>query len=332
MILRIYLIAAAILALTTAVVEARDVMPQTPEHVLLWPEAAPGGGGPKGEIKSTPWGAVSQVSTPELSVFLPAKPNGGAVLIIPGGGYRSISVQGEGYSSAKWLNDRGYAAFVLTYRLPGEGWADGPKVAVEDAQRALRLIRANAATYGIDKARVGLLGFSAGGHLAGLAGTRFSESFYEPIDKIDTFSARPDWLALIYPVISLEPPFTKTSTHRQMVGRGTVATESQWSVQTGVNTRMPPVLLVHAADDPIANIGHSEIMDAACKRAKVPVDFVRLPTGGHGFAMGRPGTASITWSKSFEQWLKRNDNTAISMAVPGKVAAPVAAAATDGER
>lgn len=317
MILRIYLIAAAILALTMSVVEARDVMPASPEQVLLWSEMAPGGGGPKGALKSTPWGSLSQISTPDISVFKPQKPNGGAVLIIPGGGYRSISVQGEGYSSAKWLNDRGYTAFVLTYRLPGEGWTDGPKVAIEDAQRALRLIRANAASYGIDKSRVGVLGFSAGGHLAGLVATRFAESFYEPIDKTDTFSARPDWVALIYPVISLEPPFTKTSTHRQMVGRGTVATEAQWSVQTGVNTRMPPVFLVHAADDPIANIGHSEIMEAACKRAKVPVDFVRLPTGGHGFAMGRPGTASLTWSKSFEQWLKRNDNTAVSMAVNG---------------
>ncbi|HZG31170.1 MAG TPA: alpha/beta hydrolase [Ensifer sp.] len=318
MILRIYLIAAAILALTMSVVEAREVMPASPEQVLLWPETAPGGGGPKGALKSTTWGSVSQVSTPELSVFLPEKPNGGAVLIIPGGGYRSISVQGEGYSSAKWLNDRGYAAFVLTYRLPGEGWADGPKVAIEDAQRALRVIRANAASYGIDKNRVGVLGFSAGGHLAGLVATRFGETFYEPIDKIDTLSARPDWVALVYPVISLEPPFTKTSTHRQMVGRGTVATEAQWSVQTGVNTRMPSVLLVHAADDPIANIAHSEIMESACKRAKVPVELVRLQTGGHGFAMGRPGTASLTWSKSFEQWLKRNDNTAVSMAINGR--------------
>jgi len=318
MILRIYLIAAAILALTMSVVEARDVMPASPEHVLLWPEIVPGGGGPTGSLKSTPWGAVSQISTPDISVFKSEKPNGGAVLIIPGGGYRSISVQGEGYAAAKWLNDRGYAAFVLTYRLPAEGWGDGAKVAVEDAQRALRLIRANAASYGIDKNRVGVLGFSAGGHLAGLVATRFGETFYEPIDKADTFSARPDWVALIYPVISLEPPFTKTSTHRQMVGRGTVATEAQWSVQTGVNTRMPPVFLVHAADDPIANVAHSEIMDAACKRAKVPVDFVRLPTGGHGFAMGRPGTASLTWSKSFEQWLKRNDNTAVSMAAGGR--------------
>ncbi|MCD2173261.1 alpha/beta hydrolase [Rhizobium sp. C4] len=318
MILRKYLIAAAFLALTVSTVEARDVMPQSPEQVLLWPEAAPGGGGPKGPLKSTPWGALSQISSPDISVFKPEKQNGGAVLIIPGGGYRSISAQGEGYSAAKWLNDRGFTAFVLTYRLPGESWGDGPKVAIEDAQRAIRLIRANAASYGIDKGRVGVLGFSAGGHLAGLVATRFAETYYEPIDKIDTFSARPDWVALVYPVVSLEPPFTKTSTHRQMVGRGTVATEAQWSVQTGVNTRMPPVFLVHAADDPIANVAHSEIMDAACKRAKVPVDFVRLPTGGHGFAMGRPGTASITWSKSFEQWLKRNDNTAVSMAATGR--------------
>jgi acetyl esterase/lipase len=290
-------------------------MQKAPEQMLLWPEAAPGGGGPQGENRSTTWGAVSHVSIPGMAVFPAQKPNGGAVLIIPGGGYRSISVEGEGYSAAKWLNERGYAAFVLTYRLPGEGWNDGAKVAVEDAQRALRLIRANAGAYGIDKGRVGILGFSAGGHLAGLAATRFGDTFYQPLDKADMLSDRPDWAALVYPVITLEAPFTKTSTHRQMVGRGSdPALESAWSVQTEVNGRMPPVLLVHAEDDPIASIRHSEIMAAACQAARVPADFVRLPTGGHGFAMGRPGTASMDWSKSFDQWLKRVDGTAVSMA------------------
>jgi acetyl esterase/lipase len=313
--LRRYLIAAAIVALTGLSVEAREIMQKAPEHVLLWPEAVPGSGGPQGENRATAWGAVSHVSTPELTVFPAHKPNGGAVLIVPGGGYRSISVEGEGYSAATWLNQRGYAAFVLTYRLPGEGWSDGPKVSVADAQRALRVIRANAGVYGIDKSRVGILGFSAGGHLAGLAATRFADTFYQPLDKVDTLSDRPDWAALVYPVITLEAPFTKTSTHRQMVGRGSdPALESAWSVQTEVNGRMPPVFLVHAEDDPIANIRHSEIMAAACQAVKVPVDFVRLPTGGHGFAMGRPGTASMDWGKSFDQWLKRVDGTAVSMA------------------
>lgn len=288
-------------------------MDRAPEQMVLWPETAPGGGGPQGGNRATPWGSVSHVSTPQLNIFRPARPNGGAVLIVPGGGYRSISVEGEGYAAARWLNDKGYTAFILTYRLPGEGWNDGPKVALEDAQRALRLIRAEANGFGIDRARVGLLGFSAGGHLAGLAATRFGDTIYQPVDAVDKFSDRPDWVALVYPVISLEPPFEKTSTHKQMVGRGSnSALEAEWSVENEVTNRMPPVLLVHAEDDPIANIRHSEIMAAACKAAKVPVDFVRLPTGGHGFAMGRANTASMDWSKAFDQWLKRTDATAVS--------------------
>lgn len=317
MILRMKLIAAAILALTAVQVEARDVMDKSPEQMLLWPQNMPGAGGPKGENSETAWGAVSHVATPELTVFQAERPNGGAVLIVPGGGYRTISVGGEGYSAAKWLNDRGYSAFVLTYRLPGEGWTDGPKVSVEDAQRALRLIRANAASYGIDKGRVGIMGFSAGGHLAGLAASRFGDAFYEPVDKIDTNSDRPDWAALVYPVITLEAPFTKTSTHKQVVGHASnPVLENEWSVQTEVNGRMPPVFLVHAEDDPIVNIKQSEIMVSACQHAKVPVEFLRLPTGGHGFAMGRAGTASIDWSRSFDKWLKRVDATAVSSVAP----------------
>lgn len=321
MIIRRLLIAAAIFALTGATVEARETMTADPEIIALWPGEAPGGGGPSGNNRSTAWGAVSRVSTPQLSLFRPARPNGGAVLVVPGGGYRSISVMGEGYASAKWLSDRGYTVFILTYRLPGEGWNDGPKVALEDAQRALRLIRARANDYGIDRGRVGILGFSAGGHLAGLAATRFPDKTYEGVDAVDQLSDRPDWAALVYPVISLEPPFDKTSTHRQMVGRGNnSALEAEWSVQSEVTNRMPPLFLAHAEDDPIASIHHSEIMAAACKAAKVPVDFVRLASGGHGFAMGRANTASMDWSKSFDQWLKRIDGTAVSVAtrVPPK--------------
>lgn len=315
MILRGILITAAIFALTGSMVEARETLDTGPELINIWPGEAPGGGGPVGDNKSTAWGAVSRVSTPQLSVFRSARPNGGAVLVVPGGGYRSISVMGEGYSSAKWLSDRGYTVFILTYRLPGEGWNDGAKVALEDAQRALRLIRARADAFGIDRRRVGILGFSAGGHLAGLAATRFPDKTYDGVDSADQLSDRPDWAALVYPVISLEPPFDRTSTHRQMVGRGNdSALEAEWSVQSEVTNRMPPIFLAHAEDDPIASIHHSELMAAACKAAKVPVEFLRLPTGGHGFAMGRANTASMDWSKAFDQWLKRVDGTAVSVA------------------
>lgn len=301
MLTRRSLAAAAVLL---AMIGAGPALAQDNE-IRLWPSSPPGGGGPSGHMVESSYGSRSNVDQPTMRVYLPKSPNGVAALVAAGGGYQQISLGGEARPTAEWLNDRGITAFVLTYRLPGEGWKSGPLSPLQDAQRALRLIRANAGSYGIDPGNVGVIGFSAGGHLMGLASVRSSFRSYEPVDDADRFSARPDWAALVYPVISLNDPFNRTSTRRQMVGiEAAAGAIAEWSVNTHVDDKTPPMLLVHAADDPIADFHHSEIMKAACEDARVPVDLVRLAAGGHGFGMSRPGASSWGWADHLELWLK----------------------------
>ncbi|MCO6186197.1 alpha/beta hydrolase [Rhizobium sp. L1K21] len=265
-------------------------------------------GGPKGAATETARGFVKNVANPDIRAFLPEKPNGAGVLVMPGGGYKAISRRDEGYAAAKWLNERGYAAFVLTYRLPREGWDDGVIVSLQDAQRAIRVIRSMASRFGIKSERLGVLGFSAGGHLAGLTALRSGFRSYASVDEIDKLSAKPDWAALIYPVITLKPPYQRSSTFKQMLDPSPSAEQMmKWSVETYVDHQAPPFLLVHADDDPSVDVHHSRIMKKYCDAAKVPAELVELPAGGHGFGMSRPGAPSFGWSAKLETWLKQVD-------------------------
>lgn len=271
--------------------------------IPLWPGEPPGGGGPGGPVDVSSRGAWSNIATPCLQVYQPDRPNGSAVLVAAGGVYRRIEVGREAHPAATWLAARGITAFVLAYRLPGEAWEAGPLAPLQDAQRAIRLIRASAADYGIDIRRVGVLGFSAGGHLLGLAATR---SAFRAFDAADAQSARPDNAALIYPIITLEPPYDHTSTRRALIGRHPSAEKSgEWSVQIHVRQDCPPIFLAQAEDDEVSNPANSEIMAQACKGAGVPVELLHLSGGGHGFGMGRPDTPSSDWSGSYETWLRQ---------------------------
>lgn len=249
---------------------------------------------------------MKHVALPCLEVFLPSRPTGAAVLVAGGGGYKRIEMQTEAYPAAAWLQARGVAAFVLTYRLPAEGWNDGAAVALQDAQRALRLIRFHAEQFMLDADRVGALGFSAGGHLLGMASARSAAGNYAPVDATDELSAKPDATGLIYPVITLQPPYDKTSTRRSLVGdRPDSAAQAEWSVETHVRASCPSMFLVQAEDDPISNPQNTLIMAAACERAGVPVEMHRFATGGHGFGMGKPGTPTADWPASYESWLRQ---------------------------
>lgn len=271
----------------------------------LWPGSPPGGGGPSGPLEIGPRGAVAAIAVPGLEIFTPARPNGAAMLIAAGGGYKRIEVEREARPAARWLASRGITAFVLFYRLPREDWAAGALAPLQDAQRALRLIRANAGRYGLSPDRIGVLGFSAGGHLMGLAATRSAYRSYEAVDETDALSARPAEAALIYPIITLRQPYDHTATRVQLIGHHPdPAATRDWSVETHVRSRCPPVFLAQAEDDSIADVANSRIMAEACERAGVPVESDILTTGGHGFAMGRPGTASITWPERYEIWLR----------------------------
>lgn len=271
----------------------------------LWPGTPPGGGGPSGPPQLSHAGAVTNVAMPRLEMFRPARPNGAAMLIAAGGGYKRIERGMEALPAAQWLTARGVTAFVLTYRLPPEGWRDGPLAPLQDAQRALRLIRAMASKERIDPERIGLFGFSAGGHLAGMAATRSGFRSYDPVDAADDLPARADALVLAYPVITLMPPYDHTSTRRSLIGAHPTRSQSaEWSVETHVRSGCPPVFVVQAADDPVSNPANSAILQQACQRAGVPVERRLLPSGGHGFGMGRPGTPTNAWPQALQTWLE----------------------------
>lgn len=274
-------------------------------RISLWPGLPPGGGGPSGATNISKKGAVTNIAVPRLEIFTPEHPNGAAIIIAGGGGYKRIEEGKESYPAARWLAERGIYAFVLTYRLPIEGWADGPLAPLQDAQRAFRIVRAQASNWNIDPNKIGALGFSAGGHLMGLTATRSAFASYEPVDNVDDQSARPSVAALIYPVITLEAPYDHTSTRRSLVGKHpTDEAVRQWSVESHVSKNCPPIFLIQADDDQISNPANSRIMQQACEQAHVAVEFHPIASGGHGFGMGRPETPATEWPGWFEKWLR----------------------------
>jgi len=290
--------------------------PDPEEIIPLWPGDPPGG--PVPAITETvverenPWNlrdrAVKWVTRPLMGVFRPRHANGAAVLLIPGGGYAHVVVDKEGYETARWLADQGVTVFVLRYRQPGDGWSSGPATPLQDAQRAIRLIRAGAERFGIDPGRTGVQGFSAGGHLAALLATRYAETVYQPVDAADAQSARPDTACLIYPVITLDGPATHAGSRRNLVGQTpTPAEVARWSAQGGVTPGMPPVFLLHAMDDQPVPVDNSLIMLAALRAAAIPAEAHLFQEGGHGFGLrGIADKPVAAWPRLYAAWLKRH--------------------------
>ena len=276
------------------------------EVIRLWPGEAPGHGRPQGPeqvgSEGAAEGAVTNITVARMEVYRPAHPNGAAVLVLGGGGYFRIQIDSAARPIARWLQRQGTTAFVLFYRLPGDGWnADAP---FQDGQRAMRLIRAGAARLGVDPHKVGVIGSSAGGHLAGILATRGDRDFYPRFDAADAQSAVPDFAALLYPVVSMRPPLDTTRTARHLSGLPNFA--SDYSVEEHVSASTPPIFLAHAADDPIANVGHSLAMLAAMRAAGRPVELHLFQLGGHSWGMGRPGSEVAAWPALFLGWARAN--------------------------
>ena len=192
------------------------------EVIDLWPDLPPGGGGPfRSEYRfdETLTGVITGVVRPCLLVIRPEKPNGAGIVIAAGGGYLRIDIGNEGLPVGQWLARAGITAFVLVYRLPSEEWRDGLDAPRQDAQRAMRLVRWRAEDYGLDPDRIGVLGFSAGGHLMGVTATDAEQDLYDDADEADGLSARPSFAGLIYPIITMRAPFDRTmSSRRVLVG------------------------------------------------------------------------------------------------------------------
>ena len=246
---------------------------------------------------------IHQVVTPSLKAYIvpKEKSNGAAVLICPGGGYKILAIDHEGYQVAEWLNSIGISAFVLKYRLPDdrimEDKAIGP---LQDAQKAMRIIRKNANLWNINPHKIGVMGFSAGGHLAATLSTHYDAKVYPKESKL---SARPDFSILMYPVISFQDELTHGGSRTNLLGDSPSKKEvDYYSNELHVNKFTPITLLIHSIDDKAVPIENSIAYLKQLKAFSIPVELHAFSDGGHGYGLGRGGTHSI-WSKNAENWL-----------------------------
>ena len=284
-----------------------ELWPSAAEHLLRRAESLPLAqtiierGAPP-----APDRALTAISRPHLAVFRAEKPNGASVLIAPGGGYRWVVIDREGFEIARWLAARGVTAFVLFYRLPGDGWLDGPDTPFIDAQRAMRLIRHRAEEFHINPARVAAMGFSAGGHVVADLTTRFDHQLHKPIDAADRLSAKPFLSALVYPVISMQRPIAHAGSREKLLGSNpTPEAERRHSPNFAVSRNTPPCFLLHAEDDTAVPIENTLLFRTALAENKVPSETHLYATGGHGFGMSRTtGKPVADWQELFLRWAR----------------------------
>ncbi|MHC4619752.1 MAG: alpha/beta hydrolase fold domain-containing protein [Planctomycetota bacterium] len=286
--------------ISLAVISAAAASPQTgdkassPQIKLLWPKNDPySKGGADGD-------------RPTLTLYLPPpeKNTGAAVVICPGGGYRGLAINHEGRQVAEWLNSFGVAGLVLKYRTRRAGY--GHPVPSKDAQRAIRTARTHAGQWNIDPHRIGVLGFSAGGHLASTVGTHFDTGAPNSDDPVERASCRPDFMILIYPVITFTEPFVSKGSRRNLLGEYPDPQLLHYlSNEKQVTPETPPTFLVHTADDKTVSVENSLSFYRALKDAKVPAEMHIYQTGRHGFGLGIPGNTTSNWPPQCAQWMRQ---------------------------
>ena len=247
-------------------------------------------------------GMFRGVTKPTLEIYLPEKEKttGTAVIIIPGGSYAVVVYQGEGISTAKQFAKNGIVAFVLKYRLPDDSIMQNKTIGpLQDAQQAIKFVRENAGKWGVDINKVGIVGFSAGGHLASTAATHFQKAMIE--NKSNT-NLRPDFQVVVYPVISMQDSLTHRDSRNNLLGK-TPSREliDQYSNELQVTTNAPPTYITHAADDNVVDVDNSVRYFEALRHNKVPVEMHIYPSGGHGFIFRQPD-----WIDPLLLWMKKN--------------------------
>jgi len=290
---------AATMAAPLALVAQQSGWPPAPGHTTLpvWVGGAPGAPGNLPAeadlntakdplIAGRPIVRLGNVSVPTLTVFSPKGKNTGAtVVVFPGGGYRILAIDLEGTEVCEWLNSAGITCVLLKYRVPETGPYPKSAAALQDAQRAVGLVRAHAAEWKIDPYRIGVLGFSAGAHLAATLSTHFDKRVYDPVDDADKLSCRPDFAVVIYP--------------------GYLAlTDKNFAANPEINptTNTPPTFIVQAEDDPV-HVENALVYYQALKNAKVPAELHIYAQGGHGYGLRRTELPVTRWPESVETWL-----------------------------
>ena len=277
---------AALLTLTLALIAG-----DAPKSEPLWPKGAPGAMGDK------------DADVPTLTPFLPPadKATGTAVVICPGGGYGGLAISYEGMDVGAWMAKRGVAGFVLKYRVAPYKHP----VPLQDAQRALRTVRARAKEWGVDPGRVGIMGFSAGGHLASTAATHFDDGKSDADDPIERQGCRPDFAILAYPVITLKPPFAHMGSRNNLLGKDAddKLVESLCNDEQ-VTDKTPPTFLFHTADDNAVPVENSILFFEACRKAKVPAELHVYRHGRHGVGLAPDIPALASWPDCLEAWMK----------------------------
>lgn len=264
-----------------------------PQPILLWPNGAPGAVG------------ATDLDKPTITPYIPAaNPTHTAVIVCPGGGYVHLAADYEGEAVARWLNARGVAAFVLIYRL-------GPRYhhpsQLMDAQRAIRYVRSNAAQYGVDSTKIGIWGFSAGGHLASTAGTHFDAGNADATDVIEHASSRPDFMILAYPVISMQPGITHNGSLHFLLGeQPNPALMNELSNETQVTPQTPPTFLFSTTNDHVVPVMNSVLFYEALLRAGVPAEMHIFEQGHHGSGLAQDNPELRMWPVLLQNWMHKN--------------------------
>jgi acetyl esterase/lipase len=290
---------AAVGVLSVSLFAQRSAWQPAPGHLILdlWPHGAPGAATSAAEVDTTtandrlvagkPVMRLGNVSKPTLTIYTPKEKNtGAAIVVFPGGAYHILAIDLEGTEVCDWLNSAGMTCVLVKYRVPDSGPYPKSSAALQDAQRALGIVRAHAAEWHIDRARIGVLGFSAGAHLTAALSTHFEQRLYDPIDDADKVSCRPDFAVTVYPgyLALAEQNFAPNAEIR-------------------VTENTPPSFIVQAEDDPV-HVENSTVYFLALKNAKVPAEMHLYANGGHGYGLRRTELPVTAWPKLVETWLQ----------------------------
>ncbi len=273
-----------------------NLIAEEPLEIPLWPDGAP----------TNPGETVDPV--PTLTIFPAPAENaiGTAILICPGGGYQHLAVDHEGLQIARWLNSLGISAFMLKYRIgTWEGKKNNHPIPLWDAQRGIRTVRARAAEWKINPERIGILGFSAGGHLASTVGTHFDSGKPAAADKIERISSRPNFMILIYPVISFKTKYVHRGSRKALLGENAdLSLVENLSNETQVTSMTPPTFLIHSSEDTVVPAENSVLFYLALHEAGVPAEMHIYERGKHGFGLAANDPVLSTWPDNCKRWLQ----------------------------